>query len=149
MDEPAALCLFCCCRFTTAFARRGLVAEHGSSWVLPRIMGTSKALDLLLSARVIQAQEACDMGMVNFVYPREQVRDLRTRLRVAVGWCDPSARLPRTRCPTPCQRAGTGRPNTHGMRAVLSPNRARLPSPVQVLNEAMMHVGEKGGKWHN
>jgi PAS domain S-box-containing protein len=37
--------------FTTAFARRGLIAEHGISWMLPRIVGHANALDLLMSAR--------------------------------------------------------------------------------------------------
>ena len=37
--------------FTTAFSRRGLIAEHGISWMLPRIVGHANALDLLMSAR--------------------------------------------------------------------------------------------------
>eukprot|EP00729_Bicosta_minor_P013583 gene13583-30542_t len=60
-------------KMTTAFARRGLVAEHGSSWVLPRIVGHSRALDLLISGRVVKAEEALAMGMVNFVCPKGEV----------------------------------------------------------------------------
>ena len=45
-------------KFTTAFSRRGLVAEHGISWLLPRLIGFANAADLLYSARVITAQEA-------------------------------------------------------------------------------------------
>src|ERR1043165_4024647 len=45
-------------KFTTAFVRRGLVAEHGSSWILPRLVGPARALDLLLSGRVVLADEA-------------------------------------------------------------------------------------------
>ena len=37
--------------FTTAFAQRGLIAEHGIAWLLPRLVGPSNAIDLLLSAR--------------------------------------------------------------------------------------------------
>src|SRR5256885_12359434 len=37
--------------FTTAFSRRGLIAEHGISWMLPRIVGHANALDLLMSSR--------------------------------------------------------------------------------------------------
>ena len=37
-------------KFTTAFARRGLIAEHGMSWVLPKLIGPARALDVLLSA---------------------------------------------------------------------------------------------------
>jgi enoyl-CoA hydratase/carnithine racemase len=52
-------------KLTTAFARRGLVAEYGLSWVLPRIVGISRALDLLLSARTVLAEEAHSMGLVD------------------------------------------------------------------------------------
>ena len=60
-------------KFTTAFARRGLIAEHGLGWVLPKLVGPSRALDLLMSARVLLAEEALDMGLVNRVYPAEQL----------------------------------------------------------------------------
>jgi enoyl-CoA hydratase/carnithine racemase len=56
-------------RFSTAFSRRGLIAEHGVAWMLPRIVGLSNALDLLLSARLVDAQEALRMGLVNRVFP--------------------------------------------------------------------------------
>ena len=56
--------------FTTAFARRGLVAEHGISWMLPRLVGLPHALDLLLSARKIDAPEALRMGLVSQVLPQ-------------------------------------------------------------------------------
>ena len=55
--------------FTTAFSRRGLVAEHGISWMLPRLVGLPHALDLLLSARKIDAGEALRMGLVSKVLP--------------------------------------------------------------------------------
>jgi enoyl-CoA hydratase/carnithine racemase len=52
-------------KLTTAFARRGLVAEHGISWMLPRLVGPARALDLLLSGRVILGPEAAELGLVN------------------------------------------------------------------------------------
>lgn len=55
--------------FTTSFARRGLIAEHGISWMLPRLVGLPHALDLMLSARKIDAAEALRMGLVNRVVP--------------------------------------------------------------------------------
>lgn len=72
----------------TAFARRGLIAEHGLSWMLPRLVGIPNALDLLLSARMIEAPEAARMGLVNRVLPhdhliqgvREYAGDLATRV---------------------------------------------------------------------
>jgi enoyl-CoA hydratase/carnithine racemase len=62
-------------KFTTAFGRRGLIAEYGMSWLLPRLVGTANALDLLLSARVVLAEEAHAMGMVNAVLPADQLLD--------------------------------------------------------------------------
>ena len=60
-------------KLTTAFSRRGLIAEHGSSWLLPRLVGTSRALDILLSARVFTGEEAFELGIVNRALPPEQV----------------------------------------------------------------------------
>jgi enoyl-CoA hydratase/carnithine racemase len=61
--------------FTTAFARRGLIAEHGISWLLPALVGHAHALDLLLSARRIDAAEALRMGLVNQVHPTATLVD--------------------------------------------------------------------------
>ena len=58
-------------RFSTTFARRGLIAEYGMAWMLPRIIGIANALDLLFSARTIDAVEALRMGLVNRVFPQE------------------------------------------------------------------------------
>jgi enoyl-CoA hydratase/carnithine racemase len=55
--------------FTTAFARRGLIAEHGISWLLPRLVGMAHAADLLYSARVVRAPEALAMGLVSRMFP--------------------------------------------------------------------------------
>src|SRR5207249_4463961 len=52
-------------KITTAFARRGLVAEHGISWILPRLVGPAHALELLMSGRVFLAEEAAELGVVN------------------------------------------------------------------------------------
>ena len=60
-------------RFGTAFAQRGLIAEHGVSWMLPRLVGISNALDLLYSARLIDAGEALQMGLVSRVVPHDEL----------------------------------------------------------------------------
>jgi enoyl-CoA hydratase/carnithine racemase len=52
-------------KLTTAFSRRGLVAEHGISWMLPRLVGPARALDLLLSGRIVLGEEAAELGLVN------------------------------------------------------------------------------------
>jgi enoyl-CoA hydratase/carnithine racemase len=51
--------------FTTAFSKRGLIAEHLTSWLLPRQVGTNRALDLLWSARRVSAAEAYRIGFVD------------------------------------------------------------------------------------
>ncbi len=54
-------------KLTTAFARRGLIAEHGISWLLPRLIGPMNAMDLLLSARTVTADDAQNMGLVKML----------------------------------------------------------------------------------
>jgi enoyl-CoA hydratase/carnithine racemase len=60
-------------KLTTAFARRGLVAEYGISWIVPRIVGLSAAMDLLISGRVVLAEEAHRLGLVDRVVAPEQL----------------------------------------------------------------------------
>jgi len=79
-------------KFTTSFAKRGLPAENSLSWILPRQIGTRAAMDLLLSARVVLADEAHALGLVNRVVPADDLlpaslayaRDLATQ-------CSPAA----------------------------------------------------------
>jgi enoyl-CoA hydratase/carnithine racemase len=65
MSEDAVL--------TTAFAERGLIAEWGTSWLLPRLVGPAVALDLLFSARKIKGREAASLGVVNEAMPAADV----------------------------------------------------------------------------
>jgi enoyl-CoA hydratase/carnithine racemase len=58
-------------RLSTVFAQRGLIAEYGMAWMLPRIVGLPDAVDLLFSARTITASEALAMRLVNRVFPQE------------------------------------------------------------------------------
>lgn len=60
--------------FTTSFAQRGLIAEHGLSWLLPRLIGPARTLELLMTARRLSAQEAEQMGLVNKVFPHATLR---------------------------------------------------------------------------
>ncbi len=59
--------------FTTAFAQRGLIAEHGISWLLPRLIGLPAAMDLLCSARKFRAPEALSLGLVSRVIPDDKL----------------------------------------------------------------------------
>lgn len=72
--------LYCDLRFTTpeakittAFVRRGLIAEYGIAWLLPRLVGPSRALDLLVSGRVVLGAEAAAMGLVDRVLPAAEL----------------------------------------------------------------------------
>ena len=60
-------------KLTTAFARRGLIAEYGMAWLLNNIAGRAVAMDLLLSARVVLAEEAARLGIVNEVFEAEEL----------------------------------------------------------------------------
>lgn len=62
-------------KFTTAFAARGLIAEHGISWLLPRLVGEAAALDMLFTARKFLGVEAERLGLVNRALPGEQLMD--------------------------------------------------------------------------
>lgn len=50
--------------FTSVFSKRGLISEHGTTWVLPRLVGHGRALDLLWSSRKVDGAEAHRMGLV-------------------------------------------------------------------------------------
>jgi enoyl-CoA hydratase/carnithine racemase len=74
--------LFCDIRFvsedvriSTAYAKRGLIGEVGITWILSRIVGASRALDLMLTARVVEAQDALSLGLANYVAPTESLVD--------------------------------------------------------------------------
>ena len=60
-------------KFTTAFARRGLIAEYGMAWLLNAIAGRQVALDLLLSARVVLSEEAAELGIISKAVPAEEL----------------------------------------------------------------------------
>lgn len=71
-----SLVLFCDLRFvsttaklTTAAPKLGLPAEYGASWMLPRLVGATRANDLLLSGRVVTGAETADWGLWNGVEP--------------------------------------------------------------------------------
>lgn len=77
--------------FTTAFARRGLVAEHGISWVLPRVVGFSRAMDLLLSARTVGAREASRIGLVDHLVDGDVVAAAVAYAQDLATWCSPTS----------------------------------------------------------
>jgi enoyl-CoA hydratase/carnithine racemase len=79
-------------KFTTAFVRRGLIAEHGMAWVLPKLIGPARALDVLLSGRIFLADEAAEMGIVNAVVePAELMSHTLAYARDMAVNCSPSS----------------------------------------------------------
>jgi enoyl-CoA hydratase/carnithine racemase len=78
--------------FRTAFAQRGLIAEHGASWILPRLLGPSRALDLMWSPRKVDAKEALAMGLVNRVVPgAELLREAKAYVEELATWSSPAS----------------------------------------------------------
>lgn len=59
--------------FGTAFVQRGLIAEHGIAWLLPRLVGFERAMELLLSGRIVEAEEAVRIGLVSRVVPHDEL----------------------------------------------------------------------------
>ena len=92
-----AVAMFCDLRFasaparmTTAAAKIGLPAEYGLSWILPRLIGVTRANDLLLSGRVFTAEETQEWGLWNAVHPDAEstldaTMDYAHRLAAAAG----------------------------------------------------------------
>ena len=69
-------------RFVTSFSQRGLIAEHGTSWMLPRLIGPANALDILWTGRRFDGEEGARLGLVNRVSePGECVNDAVAYLR--------------------------------------------------------------------
>lgn len=97
MAVPIALC--CDIRFasdravfTTAFSQRGLIAEWGISWTLSRLVGPAHALDLILSARKVDAAEAERIGLVNKVLPHDDLMPhVLAYAREMAARCSPSS----------------------------------------------------------
>jgi len=79
-------------KITTSFAQRGLPAEHGIAWTLPRIIGTSRSLDLLLSGRVVTGGDAQQMGLVDRAVDGERLMDeVNAYARLLAERCSPAA----------------------------------------------------------
>ncbi len=60
-------------KLTTAHGKLGLPAEYGLSWILPRLVGVTRAMDILLTSRVVLAEEALDIGLINAIHPPEDL----------------------------------------------------------------------------
>ena len=69
-------------RFTSVFSKRGLVSEHGVTWTTPRLVGLGRAFDLLWTSRMVEAEEALRIGLLEYLVDdpvaaaQDYVRDL-------------------------------------------------------------------------
>ncbi len=78
--------------FTTVFLKRGLIAEHGSTWLLPRLVGLGPALDLLWMSDRISAQQAKELGLVDRVFnPDELLEEACAYVRRLAATSPPAA----------------------------------------------------------
>lgn len=60
-------------RFAEIFVKRGLTVDFGGTWLLPRLVGLARARELALTGRVVNADEALDMGLVCEVVPADSL----------------------------------------------------------------------------
>jgi enoyl-CoA hydratase/carnithine racemase len=94
-----SIAMFCDLRFAsenasfiTSFAQRGLVAEHGNSWILPRLIGPSRALDILWSGRRVSGAEAVNLGIANRVFPADElIPETRAYIRALAETASPTS----------------------------------------------------------
>jgi len=97
MAYPFALCcdLRVVCPealFVTAFAQRGLIAEWGLGWLLPKLVGPAVAMDLLLSSRRVGGEEAYRLGLANYIVDRGDLLPFCRRYVEELGaTCSPSS----------------------------------------------------------
>ena len=79
-------------KLITSFTRRGLISEYGVAWILPRLIGQSRALHLLLSARVIMGEEPLAIGLIErLVEPTERVDAAGAFATELATFCSPTA----------------------------------------------------------
>jgi len=71
------------------FAKLGILPGLGSTHLLPRLVGMAKALELVLTARVIRAEEAAEIGLVNAVVPAESLMDEARAMAAQMAECRP------------------------------------------------------------
>ncbi len=62
-------------RFMVAYVRRGLFPDLGGFWVLPRIVGPRKAIQIITTADFVEADEAKELGILNELVPHERLRE--------------------------------------------------------------------------
>jgi enoyl-CoA hydratase/carnithine racemase len=72
-------------RIGFVFTRRGIVPEANSTWILPRIVGMSRAMDLLLTGRIVNAAEALELGLVSRVVPQDRLMEVAREMALDIA----------------------------------------------------------------
>ena len=78
-------------RFNMIFTKRGVIPESGSTYTLPRLVGTARALELVFTADTVDAAEADRIGMVNRIYPAEQLMTAAKQMAAKIAENSPIA----------------------------------------------------------
>lgn len=93
-----AIALYCDLRYVaagakinTAFVRRGLIAEHGSSWLLPRLVGTMNAMEMLLTGQAISAERAGEIGLARVLPADNFLAEVGKIASELATWSSPRA----------------------------------------------------------
>jgi len=78
--------------FVTAFAQRGLIAEWGLSWLLPKLVGPAVAMDLLMTSRRVRGEEAMELGLANYMVAEDELLGFcRQYIEQLAASCSPSS----------------------------------------------------------
>jgi enoyl-CoA hydratase/carnithine racemase len=78
-------------RLGAVFTRLGIVPEYGSTYTLSRIVGIAKACELIFTARIIDAAEAKEIGMVNQVVPADKLEEATKEMAASIAKLPPFA----------------------------------------------------------
>ncbi|HMO53357.1 MAG TPA: enoyl-CoA hydratase-related protein [Tepidiformaceae bacterium] len=78
-------------RFSTVFIKRALAPDCGLSWFLPRLVGPERAAELFFSGRMLNAEEALELGVVSRVVPHDQLMDASLAFANELAKMPPSA----------------------------------------------------------
>ena len=78
-------------KLAAAFTARGIVPESGGTWILPRLLGWSKAAELIFTGRTLRADECLEMGLVSHVVPAEEVAERARALATEIAGNAPLA----------------------------------------------------------
>jgi enoyl-CoA hydratase/carnithine racemase len=123
-----AIVLACDLRFmaddatlATTFAERGLVAEYGLGWLLPKMVGPTVAMDLLFSARSVRGPEAVELGLANRSVPADRLLDTATAyIADLAARCSPASMATMKRQVYTHLHAGLGEAERESRRLMLA-----------------------------